>query len=124
MKKLLSGVRTPVNMMNPMKPTEENPLIFVPAEGNYIEILGHRIEGFDSWESFLEYLNKRTALDEENKTLKVKIDRLHVEKTEFIEYLQERYEECVLDRRYVDGVWIFNPKEQIYQEILDKVMKG
>lgn len=117
MNKLLSGVRTPVNVMNPMKPTEENPLIFVPAEGNYIEILGHRIEGFESWEAFLAYANKLAALEEENKKL---VD----EKTEFIDYLKVKLEESKLDRMYVDGIHYSNIQEQIYQELLDKVMKG
>lgn len=117
MKKLLSGVRTPVNMMNPMKPTEEKPLIFVPAEGNYIEILGHRIEGFESWEAFLEYANKLAALEEENKKL---VD----EKTEFIEYLKVKLEESKLERMHIDGMCFTSIKEQVYQELLDKVMKG
>ena len=117
MKKLLSGVRTPVNVVNPMKPTEERPLIFIPAEGNYIEILGHRIEGFDSWESFLEYLNKRATLEEENK-------KLTNEKSSLIDYLKVKLEESKLDRMYVDGIHYTNIREQIYQELLDKVVKG
>ena len=117
MKKLLDGVRTPVNVANPMKPTEENPLIFVPAEGNYIEILGHRIEGFDSWESFQEYLKKRTALVEENK-------KLTNEKSSLIDYLKVKLEESKLERMHVDGMCFTSIKEQVYQELLDKVMKG
>ena len=31
-------------------------LIDIPADGNYIEILGHRIDGFESFEAFLEHL--------------------------------------------------------------------
>ena len=37
---------------------ENRTLIFIPNNANYIEILGHKIDGFESFEAFCEYLNK------------------------------------------------------------------
>lgn len=45
-------------------------LIFVPNDGSYVEILGHRIDGFENFEDFCEYLKKCAKLEEENKRLK------------------------------------------------------
>lgn len=50
-------------------------LIFVPNEGNYIEILGHRIDGFESFEAFCEHLKKYAELEETVKSQKAVIDR-------------------------------------------------
>jgi hypothetical protein len=38
----------------------EKMLIHIPAGGEYIEILGHRIDGFDSFEAFCQHLGKFT----------------------------------------------------------------
>lgn len=52
-------------------------LIDIPADGNYIEILGHRIDGFESFEAFLEHLKKYAELEETVKVQKVEIKRLN-----------------------------------------------
>lgn len=47
---------------------EENKcLIYIPKDGNYIEILGYKIDGFDSFEKFCEHLKRYTELEEEMK---------------------------------------------------------
>lgn len=38
-------------------------LIYIPADGNYIEILGYKIDGFESFEAFCEHLNKYSKLE-------------------------------------------------------------
>ena len=56
-------------------------LINVPADGNYIEILGHRFDGFESFEAFLEHLKKCAELEETVNRQKAEIERLreHIE---------------------------------------------
>ena len=49
---------------------KERILIHIPADGNYIEILGFKIDGFKSFEAFCEHLKKYAELEEENNRLK------------------------------------------------------
>lgn len=51
-------------------------LIFAPNDENYIEILGHRIDGFESFEAFCEHLKKYVELEETVKIQKAEIERL------------------------------------------------
>lgn len=51
-------------------------LIFAPNDENYIEILGHRIDGFESFEAFCEHLKKYAELEETVKTQKAEIDKM------------------------------------------------
>ena len=51
-------------------------IIGIPAGRNYIEILGHRIDGFESFEAFLEHLKKYAELEETVKSQKAEIERL------------------------------------------------
>ena len=48
---------------------DERRIIFIPHNGEYIEILGHKITWTDGWEEFLNYL-KRCALAIEKATPK------------------------------------------------------
>ena len=43
---------------------KERCLIFIPNNANYIEILGHKIDGFESFEAFCEHLKKYAELEE------------------------------------------------------------
>lgn len=54
----------------------ERILIDIPAEGNYIEIMGHKIDGFESFEAFKKYLGKMAEIEYENKVLKDNWDKL------------------------------------------------
>ena len=51
-------------------------LVHIPREENYIELLGYRIDGYDSLEAFLKELNKYAELKEENERLKAENERL------------------------------------------------
>lgn len=42
---------------------EDRPLIRVPVDGSFVEILGYRIDGFASFDAFLEYLKKYSELE-------------------------------------------------------------
>lgn len=58
MKVLKIGVK--IRMTN----NEDKTLIFIPKDANYIEILGHRIDGYDGFEAFCEHLKKYAELEE------------------------------------------------------------
>lgn len=51
-------------------------LIDIPADGNYIEIMGHKIDGFSSFQEFRDYLGKRAEIEYENQVLKNNWDKL------------------------------------------------
>lgn len=55
---------------------DEKPIIFIPREGNYIEILGHKIDGYSSFESFLEELKELKDVREKNKELENNLDKV------------------------------------------------
>ena len=58
-------------------------LIYIPKDENYIEILGHRIDGFESFEAFCEHLNKYAELEETVNRQKAEIERLQKHNTEY-----------------------------------------
>ena len=53
---------------------KERMLVYIPKGKNYIEILGHRIDGFDSFEKFCEHLNKYAELEETVNRQKAEIE--------------------------------------------------
>lgn len=57
-------------------------LIHIPKDGEYIEILGHRIDGFDSFQAFCEYLKKFAEMEETINRQKAEIGRLQKHNTE------------------------------------------
>ena len=59
--------------------SEERTLISIPKDGQYIEILGHKIDGFESFEAFCEHLNKYAKLEAENERLRSVIKELQKE---------------------------------------------
>ena len=61
-----------------LKEMAEKMLIDIPKEGNYIEILGHKIDGFDSFESFCEYLKKYAELEETVNRQQEEIEKLEL----------------------------------------------
>ena len=54
-------------------------LIHIPKGGQYIEILGHRIDGFDSFEAFCEYLKKCADMEDTINRQKAEIEELEAE---------------------------------------------
>ena len=58
------------------QPNKDRVLIFIPNDANYIEILGHRIDGFESFEAFCEHFKKYVELEETVKAQKAEIKRL------------------------------------------------
>ena len=123
MKKLLSGVRTPGNIVGLTK-EDQKPLLEIAADGSYIIFNGHKINDefkTNSMESFIDYLKKLATMEEENEKLKEEIRLLKNDKSRVIEYLETRIEECKIDRAYEKGIVLIGMRESIYQDILNKV---
>ena len=49
---------------------EGREIIYIPADENYVRILGHKIDGFESLEHFVSYLEQCDRYEVENKKLK------------------------------------------------------
>lgn len=92
--------------------TDEKILICIPPNGSYIEILGHRIDGFESFEAFCEHLKKYAVLEETVKRQKVEIERLsdHFRevtkkiRTEAINEVAERLEKKLANNTDISAV--------------------
>lgn len=107
------------NIYNPfdLRPKdEERVVIEVSKDGNWVEILGHRIDGFDSFEAFLDYLKGIVAIEEENVALRA-------QKGALTAYLEERIEESMFmrTRDVVTGEEFLSTQETVYRDILDRV---
>ena len=87
-----------------MTDNDNKNLIWIPKEGNYIEILGHRIDGFDSFEAFCEYLKKYAELEE-------MVNCLQAEK--------ERYKKYYFQHEY--DKWEKEIKAEAYKECIEKI---
>lgn len=62
---------------------EGEALIEIPAEGKYIKILGHKIDGYSSFEEFIEELNELKNIRDKAKELEIERD-----------YYKKMYLEC------------------------------
>lgn len=121
LKKVASGVRTPVNlkfMTSDDYVTE--PLMIFKEE--YIEILGHKIDGVDSFEAFVDYLKGVNTYEKERDLLHKERDTLLDEKENFIEYIKVKLEESRLKSSSVPGIDDYKCiEERIYEDILNKI---
>ena len=121
--KIFGHVKTPVNVTGiTINKDEENKIVMeFDKDGEWIDILGHRITGFSGWEGFIEYLSNVKTMDLEIEKLKKEVRMLENQKKEIISYLLGKVEAYKLDRFYEDGVAYPNIQERIYQDILDRV---
>lgn len=121
--KIFGRVKTPVNVSGfAINKDEENKIVMqFDKDGEWIDILGHRITGFSSWEGFIEYLSSVKSMDLENEKLKKEVRMLENQKKEIMRYLISNIESSKLCRFYEDGVAYPNIQERIYQDILDRV---
>ena len=121
-KKLSSGIRTPSNIVIVPKPVEDERIIIeFSQEGKYVEILGHRIEGYESWEAFVEHLKHLAALEDENEKLHEENRILRNDKINLLLYLEQRIAETELIRVCEGGMYYPSIQERVYQEIYKKV---
>lgn len=121
--KIFGRVKTPVNVNGfTINKDEENKIIMqFDKDGEWIDILGHRITGFNGWEGFVEYLSNVKTMDLEIEKLKKEVRMYENQKKEIISYLISNVEACKLCRFYEDGVAYPTTQERIYQEVLDRV---
>ena len=96
---------------------EEKMLIHIPAERNYIEILGYKIDGYSSFESFCKELNELKDIKKQYKELK-EIEQIHRQENGELRKQVKELEEN-LTSVYLKGVyderekWIALVKEKI-----------
>lgn len=101
---------------------KDRTLIYIPKEGNYIEILGYKIDGFDSFESFCEYLKKFAEMGAEierqqaeierlNKEVETEIDKLNAEKNDVMYYKDHIKSEAIKE---FESLIVNNLIEQAY----------
>lgn len=101
-----------------LKRGTDEPLIVIPTDKSYVEILGHRIEvgegGFKSFGEFVEWLKHIKDVEIENEQLKKHM-------SEFGEYLLTKLEEAKLDAQYYDGVRYSSMQERIYEDLVNRM---
>ena len=68
-------------------------LIYIPKDGNYVEILGYKIDGFESFEVFCEHLNKYAEMEEEINRKNEQIEALIAGQETLQKALNEKLEE-------------------------------
>lgn len=128
-KDLFESIRQPVNFnLDLFEPISESVSIngsvkVMEFADGYVEILGNRIDGVESFEKFIEYLKTIVMIQEENKKLKAEVKSLISEKEDLIDYLTTKVEESKLERVYDTELktTYIGVRETIYNEILDRI---
>lgn len=64
-------------------------LIYIPKDANYIEILGYRIDGFNSFEAFCEHLKKYAELEETVERQQAEIKKLKGIEREYLDEIEQ-----------------------------------
>ena len=104
-------------MLNRVDETND-PLITIPFDKSYIEILGHKVEvgegGFKSFGEFIEWLEHIKDVEIENEQLKKHM-------SEFGEYIRTKYEEAKLDAQYYNGMRFASMQERIYEDLVNRM---
>ena len=97
--------------------TDEEPLLFISADGTYFEILGHKVEtgeNMNSMEDLSNWLKHIKEVEMENEQLKKHM-------TEFGEYLLTKYEESKLNAQYYNGMRFASIQEQVYADLVNRM---
>lgn len=105
-----------------IKPDEE-PLIFIPKDKGYIEILGHRIDGFNNLEEFTEYLFKLREFDKEREEMETELRKYRAQYVKMKNYLEEQIAASIFLRDHIDGGERLSIQEKVYREIRDEFYK-
>ncbi|MBR6641723.1 MAG: hypothetical protein IKL08_05985 [Clostridia bacterium] len=121
MKNPFQKVKMPTNILTPTTMEQEKPLIFIPNDRSYVQLLDYKIEGFKDFESFCEYLKHVRDLERENESLKNKLKELQFDLDDFIKELELKIQESMLDKDAYEGFTYVSIQERIYQGVLDRV---
>ena len=105
-----------------VKPDEE-PLIFIPKDKGYIEILGHRIDDFNNLEEFTDYLIKLREFDKERDEMEAKLRKYRARYVKMKNYLEEQIAASMFLRDHIDGGERLSIQEKVYREIRDEFYK-
>lgn len=76
------------------KLNEEELIIYIPNGENYIEILGHRIDGYNGFEEFLDELYRLKVMEKEYEKIKEQKVCLHCG-SKRAAYCEECYQELI-----------------------------
>ena len=94
-------------------------LICIPPDGKYIEILGHRIYGYDSFEAFIERLKRYADMEDEINRQKAEIERLETKYNKmYFDYKQ------AIENVAREHSTVLKKVERSYQERLAKELKA
>ena len=96
------------------KCTDEEPLLFIPTDKTYFEILGHRVETGENMKSMDDIANWLKRIKE----VEIENEQLKKQMAEFGEYVITKYEEAKLNAYYVNKERIATMQEIIYEDIL------
>ena len=108
-------------------------LRYIPKDGEYIEILGHRIDGFDSFQAFCEYLKKFAEMEDTINRQNAEIEELReivfMDRSEAIKQLKaeavkefaEKLKRC-MDSYADDWCWI-EMSQISFEEMVDLLVK-
>lgn len=115
-----------VNGMNLYRVDEDrDPLITIPFDKSYIEILGHKVEvgegGFKSFKEFVEWLEHIRDVEVKNEKLKKEINDYENKRARLIDYLCDKLEEEKIDSEYEGMIRLTSIKERVYVEILNLI---
>lgn len=107
-------------------------LIYIPKDGEYIEILGHRIDGFDSFQAFCEYLKKFAEMEDTINRQKAEVEELEIKNEHLVVFLAEARADAVkefaerlkhcMDSYADDWRWI-EMAQFSFEEMVDLLVK-
>ena len=117
-----SSVTIPKNLSTgfTVKPDEE-PLMIIPKDKGYIEILGHRIDGFNNLEEFADYLLKLREFDRERESMEAELRKYKMNALKIQKYLDEKIASSMFLRDHIDGGERLSRDETIYRTIRDMI---
>ena len=126
MKKIKEVLTDTVGKLANVGPTikpDEEPLIFIPKDKGYIEILGHRIDGFNNLEEFTEYLVRLREFDKERESMENELRKYRMNTLRMQRYLDEQIAASIFLRDHIDGGERLSIQEKVYREIRDEFYK-
>ena len=116
-KDIFRTIQMPDNFYIAKEWKDETPLLFIPGDKSYFEILGFRVETgkeLKTVEDITNWLKHVADIEIENKQLKRQM-------SEMGEYILTKYEEAKLDAQYYDGMRFSSIKEQVYEDLVNRM---
>lgn len=122
MKKIKEVLTDTVGKLANVKPLvkpEDKPVVVITNDG--IEILGHKIEGVNSINDFVNYIKQIDGVIREKEKLESELRILRLEKIKLDKYLEAKIAESMFLRDHIDGTERLSIQEGIYRDIRDMI---